>query len=146
MLQAMDLAFVSVITMTLGAICKTVLSLVLVGNPKIGIIGAPIGTLVCYIVICIPNLFFVMKAVKATPILFGGFVAPLIASTIMAICGWGSYKLLVILFLDTPAALMSFVVAGVTYVAAAILLGAIAKQDLLLLPKGRQIAKFLKIH
>ena len=50
-----------ILTVIIGGITKIVMNYVLVGNPSIGIKGAPISTLCCYLVIVVLNLFFVWK-------------------------------------------------------------------------------------
>ena len=57
-LQANRLELWPVLGMVIGGVVKILVNYTLVGNPKIGIYGAPIGTLACYAVMCAMNALF----------------------------------------------------------------------------------------
>jgi stage V sporulation protein B len=59
MLQALGGFSYPVLSMSLGAISKWIVSTILIG--KYGMMGAPVGTLVCYFVICFCNFTFLAK-------------------------------------------------------------------------------------
>ena len=61
MLQAAGRADRPVISMLLGAGAKTALAYVLIGIPSVGLMGAPISTLLCDTVIVISNLVFLAR-------------------------------------------------------------------------------------
>lgn len=48
-------------TLAAGVACKIAMNYLLIGNPDINILGAPMASLVCYSVSMIPNLYFVRK-------------------------------------------------------------------------------------
>ena len=52
-----------VVNMLIGGILKLIVVYVLTGNPAIGIVGTPIGTLLSYVVICILNGFSIRSLV-----------------------------------------------------------------------------------
>ena len=64
MLQAYKKATLPVVSMAIGCVIKTALSFVLIGNKDINILGAPIGTLFCDIVICLLNFVFLFRGFK----------------------------------------------------------------------------------
>lgn len=63
-LQAYNKAQIPILSMSLGCVVKIILSFVLIGNEKINILGAPIGTFFCDLIICILNFLFIFKYYK----------------------------------------------------------------------------------
>ncbi len=61
MLQAAGYAHRPVISMLVGVFLKTVLSYILLGDPRVGMMGAPIGSLLCDTVIVVCNLLFLSR-------------------------------------------------------------------------------------
>ena len=56
MLQAIGKQNVPVINIAIGAVIKIIVNYILVGIPSINILGAPIGTLCCYLFIFFANI------------------------------------------------------------------------------------------
>ena len=63
-LEASGHSEISLLSMTAGMIAKIILSYFLIGDPDIGIIGAPLGTTLCYAVALLISLFAVYKTLK----------------------------------------------------------------------------------
>ncbi len=61
MLQAAGYANRPIVSMLVGVAIKTLLSYLLLGDPRVGMMGAPIGSLVCDSVIVIANLVFLAR-------------------------------------------------------------------------------------
>ncbi|MFR8333840.1 MAG: polysaccharide biosynthesis C-terminal domain-containing protein [Oscillospiraceae bacterium] len=71
--------------MVIGGVIKLATNYTLVGNPKIMIFGAPVGTLLCFAVISILNLGIIKRMVPpAAPVYQGRSSSLLVASAIMA--------------------------------------------------------------
>ena len=64
MLQAYKEATKPIISMGVGCAIKVILSFFLIGNERINILGAPIGTYVCDLVICLLNFGFLFGCFK----------------------------------------------------------------------------------
>ena len=64
MLQAYSRASKPIVSMSVGCAMKIILSFILIGNEKINILGAPIGTFFCDLIICILNFLFLFKYFK----------------------------------------------------------------------------------
>lgn len=134
-----------VINMLLGGIVKIAVNFVLVGIPSINIIGAPIGTVVCYAFITALNLISMRKKVKTKPAVFRNLVRPLAAAAIM---GGATFLLVRVLsgFLSGKlVCLAALAFAVVLYLILVVFLRCITYEDCLLLPKGDKIAKILRI-
>ena len=59
-----------VINMLIGGIVKIIVNYILVGQPSLNIIGAPIGTLVCYIAITALDVVAMRRHISARPTIF----------------------------------------------------------------------------
>ncbi|MDE6107356.1 MAG: polysaccharide biosynthesis protein [Oscillospiraceae bacterium] len=147
-LQANGIVTLPVVAAILGGITKLVVNYVLVGNPNIMINGAPLGTLACFVLIDILELFVLRRAVRRPPSFLRAAGKPFIASVLMAGSAWGIYGLLAHRFqLGNSISTVLAVFAGVcVYAALVFALQAITAEDLSLMPKGDKIAKILKIQ
>ena len=79
-----------ILTVVIGGITKIVMNYILVGNPRIGIKGAPISTLCCYLVIVALNLFFVWKYSPQKPRYLQIFAKPVAAAVLMGGAAWAA--------------------------------------------------------
>ncbi len=145
-LQAHGLVNLPVLTVIVGGVIKLIVNYVLVGNYDINIKGAPWGTLCCFLVAALMDLFFVKRAIASPPQLSRVFPKPLLASAIMAAAAWASHGLLVGIVGNSIATLAGILVGVVVYALLVLLLKAISPDDLALIPKGDKIAKLLHIQ
>ena len=146
-LQANGLVNLPILAVIIGGVVKISVNYVLVGNPDIRINGAPVGTLSCFIVIALLEIFLIRRAIPAPPSFLRALVRPFLASAVMAAAAWSVYGLLT-RFLrlgNALATLGAIAVAVVLYAALVLLLRAISREDLALMPKGDKIAKILRI-
>ncbi len=135
------------IDMLLGGIVKVVVNYVLVARPALNIIGAPIGTLCCYITILGLNLFAMRGMMREDrPRVARILGKPLLASAAMGAAAWAAYGIIFrALESNRLAVLGAMCVAVAVYAVLVLLLRIITMDDCLLLPGGEKIAKFLKI-
>ena len=84
MLQAIRHAKLPVKIMVVCAAIKLLINYELVGIPGINIMGAAIGTLVCYVLIMVISLIFLLKITRINPDLKSVFLMPLISGLICA--------------------------------------------------------------
>ncbi len=126
-LQGLGKQRIPMYTLVAGVVCKIVLNYLLVGLPGVGIHGAPIASIVCYTVSLVPNLCYVMKYGKIRFNLQGWILRPGLATAAMGVVVWGLRELL-------PAGrvftILEVAVGVVVYVAAALGVRAITKDDL----------------
>lgn len=145
-LQAYGKEYIPVFTLLCGGALKIAANAALVAREDIGIKGAPVGTLCCYVLITVLNLIAIYRCVPQRPDYFRAFIRPLTASVLMALAAAGSYSLLNRLLNGSGVAVLLAIAAAVlVYALAAILLGAVTRQDMAALPKGEKIADFLRI-
>lgn len=138
-----------VINMFIGGFLKLAAVFILTGNPAIGIVGTPIGTLLCYLCITVLNLFTMRRVLQDPPNIVKHMVRAFFAAALMGACAWGAWKGLQFLMGANFSALLSCAVpigvGIVVYVIAAVKFRAITREDCLLLPKGEKIANLLHL-
>ena len=150
-LQANGIVNLPIITMVIGGVSKVIVSYVLVGNPRIMIYGAPIGTLTCFVVVSVLNLIIIKRMVPHPPRYHLAFIKPTVAAAIMGAAVWAVHGLLTKVFsgsflMDAVAAAGAILVGVVVYAVLVVLLRVLSKEDLEMMPKGDKIAKLLHIQ
>ncbi len=165
-LQASGFFKLPIVIMTIGCIVKLVTNNYLVRQPEVGIIGAPIGTLACYFVVAVLQLYYIRKLLPQKPNYIRVFVKPLIASVLMGGAAWATYGITVKLMLmqgmfavssegiatsvtsmgNMIATLLAIMIAVIIYALLVVLMRVLSIEDLKLMPKGEKIAKILKIY
>lgn len=141
-LQGIDKQMIPVKNLLIGAVFKVVVTFILVGFNFINVKGAPIGTIVCYIVASILNIKDVEKyaKVKFDPIMTYG--RPIVASTGMGIVAFAIYKFFFLITGVNSFSCLVAVIAGVvTYGILIFAIKAITLDELRRLPKGEKLAK-----
>ncbi len=153
-LQADGKETLPIVSMLIGGVIKIVCNLLLVGRPEINILGAAIGTILCYAVICVLNCVFITKKMAVHPRYGKAFLPPLLSSLVMTAAAWAVYGLAarvlhvapggsrIVLLLALAAAIA---VAVVVYVVMVIVTKSVTLEDMRLIPKGEKIAKLLHI-
>ena len=145
-MQAHGFAHIPVINMLSTGVCKLAVVYFLVGNPKIGIAGAPIGAVIGYTVIAILNLLCIRKVVPQKPRLLRNILRSMPPALIMGAAVFFCYTLLDrvsssrVLLCGVP-----IFVGVAVYLLCAVLFKSITAADCKLLPKGDKIAKLLKL-
>ena len=135
-----------VINMLIGGLVKLVAVFILTGNPHIGILGTPIGTLLCYLCICLLNVASIRRLFQEPPAIVKNLIRPFLAAAAMGICTYGAWFGLKQIF-DSRLILCGapVLVGVVVYAVLVIKFKAITRADCLLLPKGEKIANLLKL-
>ena len=137
-----------VINMFIGGAVKLIAVFILAGNPNIGILGTPIGSLLCYLCITVLNLGTMRRILPEAPAIVRNMLRPVAAAAIMGIVVFGSWYGITALLGDISRIIacgVPLVIGVVVYALAVIKLKAITKDDCLLLPKGEKIANFLHL-
>ena len=149
MLQAIGRTDMPLKSIAIGSAVKIGLNFLLIARPEINIHGAPISTTVCYIVMVTINLTTLLRYTHVRVNFVSVFLKPFIAA---ALCGGTAYLAYWLLevqysFGNTVSSIVSIGAGGVIYVISLFIIKGIAKDDILMLPKGKNIAKTLeKFH
>ncbi len=145
-LQAHEVMNLPIITMLIGGIIMVIFDFFVVAIPEINIFGSPIGTCIGYGITCLLNLFAVERIVPGWPNYLKVFGKTFFSAAVMGAAAWGVYGLLFKLTSSNTISLaLAMGLAVVVYFALILLLRAINKDDLSLMPKGDKIGKLLRI-
>ena len=147
MMQAHGHAVVPVINMFVSGVLRLAVVYILTGNPDIGIVGTPVGAMICFLCIAVLNVFSMRRVMENPPAILKNLFKPFAAAAIMGICVYGALQLLIRVGIASRLILCGLPIAvGVAvYAVAAVMFKAITREDCLLLPKGAKIAKWLHL-
>ena len=136
-----------VVNMFAGGLLKLAAVYILTGNPAFGIVGTPIGTLVCYVAIAMLNIFSIRSLIDNPPAIVKNLVRPFLAASAMGVVVFLALAGLQMIGITSRLILCGApIVLGVAvYCVAAVAFKAITREDCLLLPKGEKIAKLLRL-
>ena len=153
-LQASGHEKVSALSLIAGGIVKLILSWKLVSLPGLNIVGAPIGTLVCYIIIAAVNTTVMQLKLPEKPNLIKIIFRPFVCTAVMGAGSFAVYGLLEKFALPLLGGgrigtiiclAVTIIVAVVIYAALVLALKVVTREDVVLLPKGEKIAKLLRL-
>ena len=149
LLQSHGYVNVPVVNMLSSGVVRLVLVYVMVGNPNIGLMGAPIGAFIGYLLIAVLNLVAIQRKVAQKPRLLQNLLRPAMPALVMGVVVFFCYKGLVsVLGLDGSRVILAgapIAVGVVVYFVCVVLMKSITREDCLLLPKGEKIAKLLRL-
>ncbi len=148
MLQALDKTKVPLISLSLGALVKLVANFIFVSIPSLNVNGAVIGTVLCYVVIVVINMFALLRTTKIKINIISVFVKPIICGVLCGVAAYTSYGLSNRFIPDFSlkgimALGISIGFGGVVYAISMLFIKGISKDDVVMLPKGEKIAKIL---
>ena len=151
-LQASGQEKLTMITLVTGGLVKILVNWFLVAQRSINIYGAPVGTLVSYLVMAVMDYFFMWRTLAHRPRLLPAFAGPVVSSLLMALTAWGIYGLcsrallgrgMLGMLLAMAAAILAAVL---VYVIAAVLTRSVTKEDLSLIPGGEKLGRLLHVR
>ena len=149
LLQAHGYVNAPVVNMLTSGVVRLVLVYVLVGNPNLGLLGAPIGAFIGYLLIAVLNLLSIRHKVEQKPKLLQNLLRPAIPALVMGVVVFFCYRALVaVLGVDGSRIILCgapIAVGAVVYFVCVVLMKSITREDCLLLPKGEKIAKLLRL-
>ena len=144
-MQAHGYVTLPVINMIVGGVFKVVINFILVGMPGVNIYGAPIGTVFCFLVITVLDIFCMTRVIDNPPQVLRLMLKPILACAVMGAAAYVTNLLLAGLSARL-ACVAAIAVAGVVYLIAVFALRIVTYDDCMLLPKGEKIAKILRIR
>ncbi len=150
LLQACGKTMFPVISVLTGVVLLIICEINMVGNEKIGIFGAPISSIICYVTAFTLNFVFlrVTQGLKLNVLKL--FWKNLVSAIFCGAGAFGVYKLICnYVGLKTRVdCILCLVPAGITavviYVAMTLLLKGTTVEEVELLPRGRTLSSFLK--
>ena len=145
-MQALGHANLPVVNMLIGGVLKLGSVYILSGNAEIGIMGAPIGATIGYVIILILNVLTLRRCAEQPPAVIQQLLRPLLAALCMGAGVFGAWYVLQQFTSSMLVLCGGPIMVGVAiYLVAAIVFRAITREDCLLLPKGEKIADILHL-
>ena len=155
-LQAAGREKLPIVSIAVGGVVKIGVNWMLVGDPRINITGAPIGSICCFGVICALDYWFLCRALKNRPRLTRVLGAPLLSCAVMGVSAWAVYGILA-RWLSRPgvplerlpmaaAMLVAIAAAVAVYAVMIVLTGAVTQEDMALIPHGEKLGKLLHLR
>ena len=157
MLQSVDRSDVPVKTIAIGAIVKLTANFVLVSIPSINIQGAVVGSILCNIVMVAYGMYVLAKDTTLKYNVIADFIKPLFCAVLCGAAAWavnglcekklpeaGLSSVIGMLNGDNLATVFGIITAVVVYVIALLVTRTLEKDEVIMLPGGRKIAKVLE--
>ena len=145
-MQAHGFVSLPVINMIVGGIVKVIVNFILVGIPEINIYGAPIGTVISFLVITVLDILCLNRTIKDPPNVLKLMLRPALACVFMGMAAYSVDGLLSEVMSPKLSCILGIMAAVGVYVILVLALKIITYEDCLLLPKGEKIAKLLRIE
>jgi stage V sporulation protein B len=141
-LQAYKRPGLPIISMTVGVAVKLISSYALMGVERIGVMGAPLGSLLCNICVTLINLAFVFARSPEGIDAWRLFFKPLAAAVLSVGGAFALYAYLCKIISDgaSPFAI-ALAVAVLLYLLLSLLMGSITTNDISLLPFGDRLVR-----
>ena len=144
-LQGLGKIKVPAITSFIGVMVKLILNIILVPNPKFGVNGAAIASVVNNFLAFLLSFIVLRKTIKLQ-LNFNKFILkPIIATVGMCVCSYFLYTLLVkYIALKKIATIISLAFAVIIYVILVIILKILDKEEVRMIPYGTKAVKILE--
>ncbi len=150
-LQAWHKEYLPIVSAFCGIVVKYAVEYALLRVPGMGINGASLSTVACHLTIFLMNIVFMMRYAGYRPKVSKIFLKPFVAG---ALCGIGAFAVFEVaqrltqgLFGVRMTAIVclipAVVVAAIIYVVALAVMKGLAREDVMMLPKGKKICDFL---
>lgn len=137
-----------ILSMAIGAFVKLVSAYILIGMPSVGVLGAPISTFFCNVIITVLNFFFMGRCVPDTrkrSSFFHMFGKPLLASVLGIFVSFGGYGLVMRLTgIESLAFLAAVSLMVVGYGILVVLMRMLTDEDIAMLPMGKHLLRLRK--
>ena len=142
-LQASGFVNLPIVIMVAGCAAKLIVNNFMVRH--VGAVGAAVGTLVCYVIVAVLELLLIKRVIPSPPEYTRVFAKPMVAAGVMGMAVWAAYGLVSRFMGNTLSTMAAIGVGVVVYAVLVVVLKAISREDLSLMPKGDKIARLLRL-
>ena len=147
MLQSLGKMWLPLILCSISMVIKIATNYLFVSMVELNVTGAAIGSLVAFAVVFVIGIYLLIRHSKVRPDFINTMLKPLIAAVFCAATVFGMYLLCSKFVGNTISIVLSVIVAVVVYILALMLLRTFQKEELYMLPKGKNIVTILaKLH
>lgn len=134
-----------ILVMIGAGLVMLVVDYILVGVESINIFGSPIGTLCCFALAATADFIIIRRLLPKPPNYLRIFFGPALATALMAVAAWGSYRLAHLVLGNTVSLLIAIGCAVAVYLFLVVWLQLLSRSELKLMPKGDKIADLLRL-
>ena len=145
-IQGMGRQKVPVYFLIAGGIVKVVSMVVLMKYTRLGVLGAAISTVLCYVVAGLGDTIYTINHTDMRVNWFDTFLKPVISALVMGAAVYIAYNLIYKMGHPTIATLGSVVIGVGVYCVCLWLLRAFNKDDLSFMPGSRKLAKLFRVR
>jgi len=146
-LQSCGMQKYTLISMPAGAAVKAITAYILpavtVGGSQLKMYSAPISTFLFYLTVTAFNFFFIVKYTELRISVVKVYLRPLISAILCAVSAAGSYLLLNAVIGEKLSTLLAITIAAIVYALTLLLIGAISREELEMLPFGKKLTPML---
>ncbi len=143
-LQGLGRVMVPAIASAIGLIVKFILNIVLISNPKIGVNGAAIASVVNVFIAFVISFYILMKSMKIDLKVSNFIVKPIIATIIMCIISYFIYNILLGILPGKIVTLIALISAVIIYAILIVILKIFTKEEMCMIPYGNKLVKILE--
>ncbi len=137
-LQSYRRVLLPIASLAVGALLKAASAYLLIANPAVREMGAPISTAVGNAAVLVMNTAFLRRVSTQKSGLLAQSAKPLLASCAAVGLSFGAYRLLLRANVgDTPSFLCAFAVCAGAYVVLCVLLGVVGKNDIAMFKRSK---------
>ena len=147
MLQSLGKVHLPLILCSIAMVIKIATNYLFVSMVELNVTGAAIGSLVAFTFVFVVGMYLLVRHSKVKPDFINTILKPLVSAVICAATVYGVYKLCSMFVGNLGSLLISIVIAVIVYVIVLMLLKTFSKEELYMLPKGKNIVTILaKLH
>ena len=143
-LQGMNRLAIPVISAIIGSVCKIIANYFLIAIPGINVVGAVLGTTICYVIAAVINTYMVYKKTNVKLDMMGIFVKPIASAILMGLVCYVAYTVMHMAFPSNGISLIFAIgLSFFSYFVCMIYLGGITSKELLIIPGGGKVIELL---
>ena len=144
-IQGMGKQRVPVYFLIAGGALKVVSMIVLMKFTQLGVLGAAVSTVLCYVVAGIGDTWYMLTHAGIRLNWFDTFGKPLLSALVMGVAVYFAYGLVYRMGHPTAATLGSVAVGVIVYCACLFVLRAFNKDDLSFMPASKKLARLFRV-
>lgn len=143
-LQGLGKIMVPAVTSFIGVALKLIFNLILVPNPKFGVNGAAIASVINNFFAFFLSFIILRKTIKLELNFKKFILKPVIATLAMCICSYYLYTILLGIISARIATIIALLFAVIIYVIMVVILKTFTQEEILMIPYGQKINKILE--
>ena len=147
MLQSLGKVHLPLILCSIAMVVKIATNYLFVSIVELNVTGAAVGSLVAFALVFVVGMYLLIRHSKVKPDFINTMLKPLISAVFCAATAFGVYRLCNLFVGNMISVVISVVIAILVYILVLMLLRTFSKEEIYMLPKGKNIVTILaKLH